>query len=161
MNIHGCSAISYAVVQVYHDSFTSLTKRKRLFNKQAQGFSWIELQLWTCVVQSVTSSSPSLLMTFYHYHLPCTIWVRSLILSISLLHRHWPRRWAEWGKKASHLFENKKLRNCLGINMNTFDRTNSKKTHRVRCMILEMTCPPYCEMTWSRNTLLSIKLSPS
>lgn len=62
-------------------------------------------------------------MTFYHYHLPCTIWVRSLILSISILHRHWPRRWAEWGKKASHLFENKKL------DMNTFDRTNSKKKH--------------------------------
>lgn len=72
----------------------------------------------------------TIIITFYHYSTRCcTIWVRSLILSISLLHRHWPRRWAEWGKKASHLFENKKQSNCLGIDMNTFDQTNSKKNH--------------------------------
>lgn len=31
-------------------------------------------------------SNPGLLYTFYQYHLPLTVWVRSLILDIGCLH---------------------------------------------------------------------------
>lgn len=44
---------------------------------------WLKRRFQVCAVRNVTGSSPVLPTHVKQYHLPCTVWIHSLILSIS------------------------------------------------------------------------------